>query len=235
MSIIENIPEEMIDEHVRWHTRPGRPGEGGRAIDPWPPGAVEAAPGSGAEFLVWHEGFIERFREWASSLPASTRPPAEQTEPWTAVPTGLKMGMVGWTPALAQDEARLRNMRSFTSLDDLGRFLEWGLHPFLHIGSERMWNEPVLTSFESPRSTYFWQLHGLVDQWRREWNEAASVPRPEFPTPEFPRPGGFPSPWPGPWPSPWPPPWPWPPPGPWPPFPPIPPRPGPDPAPPFRS
>lgn len=32
-----------------------------------------------------------------------------------------------------------------------------------------MHNEPVLLSFSSPRSTYFWQLHGLVDKWRSDW------------------------------------------------------------------
>ena len=32
-----------------------------------------------------------------------------------------------------------------------------------------MWDEPVLLGFESPRSSIFWQLHGLIDHWRQQW------------------------------------------------------------------
>ncbi|TDJ00723.1 MAG: hypothetical protein E2O76_04565 [Caldithrix sp.] len=55
-------------------------------------------------------------------------------------------------------------MSNFGSLDELGRFLEWSLHGFLHNAAAGMWNEQILLSFQSPRSTYFWQLHGLIDQ-----------------------------------------------------------------------
>ena len=81
----------------------------------------------------------------------------------------LKMSMLGWNVRLADEEQRLSNMSNFDSLDELGRFLEWSLHGFLHNAASRMWNEQILLSFQSPRSTYFWQLHGLIDHWRQQW------------------------------------------------------------------
>ena len=161
MPNIPNIPDEMIQEHVNWHTLSGNPGAGGRAINPWPQFGPRPALGSGEEFLVWHDGFLERFHQWVDGLPAGDRPVPQSIEPWTSIPSGLKMGMVGWNAQLAQDEARLNNMDNFASLDELGRFLEWSLHNFLHVGSRNMWDEPVILTFESPRSTYFWQLHGF--------------------------------------------------------------------------
>ena len=90
------------------------------------------------------------------------------------------MGMVGWGPGHAADEVRLSNMSNFSTLDELGRFLEWGLHGWLHIATARMWNERVLETYESPRSTYFWQLHGLIDQWRQQWVDFQAMPQPEI-------------------------------------------------------
>jgi hypothetical protein len=39
-----------------------------------------------------------------------------------------------------------------------------------------MFGESVLLTFASPRSTYFWRLHGFIDHWRQQWLdwEAAS-------------------------------------------------------------
>lgn len=169
MSNINNIPQNMIDEHINWHTKPGNPGGGGRAINPWPGGSSSPAPGSGEEFLVWHRGYVDRFHDWVGNLPARQKPNASSITPWTSIPMGLKMGMVGWNSSRAADEAQLADMSNFSTLDELGGFLEWGLHGWLHGASAQMWSEPVLTSFESPRSTFFWQLHGLIDHWRQQW------------------------------------------------------------------
>lgn len=210
MSNIENIPEEMITEHINWHTRPGNTAVGGRAINPWPSGSTDATAGSGEEFLVWHKGYLERFNNWVASLPGGEKPDAGSIEPWTSIPIGLKMGMVGWNSNRAEDETRLQNMSNFSTLDELGSFLEWGLHGWLHGASAQMWSEPVLTSFSSPRSTYFWQLHGLIDGWRQQWVDSSTqipgqrladvqelmrlVERVRRPIPRFPEP--VPEPWP---------------------------------------
>jgi len=174
MSIINNIPQAMITEHVAWHMRPGNPSAGGREIDPFPPVGPRPAPGSGEEFLVWHQGYVERFRTWVQTLPAAERDQFEtDTASWTAVPQMLKMSMLGWNTTLADEERQLSDMSNFETLDELGQFLEWSLHGFLHNAASDMNMEPVLLGFESPRSTFFWQLHGLIDHWRQAWIDAS--------------------------------------------------------------
>lgn len=171
----------MIDEHIAWHTREGNPSAGGRRIDPNPPFGRQPALGSGEEFLVWHQGFVQRFNQWVNSLPATSRPSSDSIIPWRSIPRMLKMSVQGWNRNFANEERLLENMANFSSLDDLGRFLEWSLHGFLHNAASGMWNEPVLLSFESPRSSYFWQLHGLIDHWRQQWlDEQQPEPTPLF-------------------------------------------------------
>lgn len=169
MPNIANIPDEMIEEHVRWHTREGNPADGGRSIVPWLPGRVEPTPGSGEEFLVWHGGYISRFMGWVDSLPEAERPDRTTIAPWTSIPAGFKMGMLGWNQSRAREELLLQDMANFGTHDELGRFLEWGLHGFLHSAAAGMFNESIIMSWESPRSTYFWQLHGLIEYWSQTW------------------------------------------------------------------
>lgn len=181
MSNIDNIPRAMIDEHIAWHSRPGNPNAGGRRIDPFPPFGRRPALGSGEEFLNWHQGFVQRFHQWVSGLPANQQPPANEITSWRAIPQMLKMSMLGWNVNLANEEQQLSNMSNFDTLDDLGRFLEWSLHGFLHNAARGMWNEPILLSYESPRSTYFWQLHGLIDIWQQQKvNHLPPRPNPLF-------------------------------------------------------
>ncbi len=178
MPTIQNIPQEMIDEHSAWHGRPGNPSAGGRRIHPQPPFGRRPALGSGEEFLVWHQGFLQRFHQWVGSLPTAQRPDANAIRPWLTIPQMLKMSTLGWNSALANSEQLLSNMSNFESLDELGRALEWGMHGYLHNAAGDLWNEPVLLGFESPRSSYFWQLHGLVDHWRQQWLDQQQ-PQPE--------------------------------------------------------
>lgn len=185
MPNINNIPQAMITEHVAWHMRSGNPSAGGRAIAPFPPVGPRPAPGSGEEFLVWHQGFVERFRDWVQTLPQTEREQLEtDTAPWTAIPPMLKMSMLGWNATLANEERQLSNMNNFDTLDELGHFLEWSLHGYLHNAASDMNMEPVLLGFESPRSTFFWQLHGLIDHWRQSWVEQ-SQSAPPISTPEI--------------------------------------------------
>lgn len=203
MPTINNFPEDVITEHVNWHT--AAPGNGGRIIS-------TLSPGSGEEFLVWHKGFIERFRVWVDSLATNRKPDAAAIAPWTEIPATLKMSMFFWNTARAAQEQQLQDMDNFSSLDDLGKFLEDGLHGWLHFAAANHFSEPTLMQFESPRSTYFWQLHGLIDHWRaqfvengnrRPWDrlrarflddmQVAQLPRPR---PGWPRPPWPPQPWP---------------------------------------
>lgn len=146
------IPQAMITEHVNWYARIGNLSQGGRAI---PPGQ----PGSGEEFLVWHQDFIRRYRRWRR----------ENGEPliraWNRIPAALGPVRPQWNPP---------NVMVFATLDAFGRFLESGVHIFLHDRAATVYNEPILTTFESPRSSYFWKLHGLMDTWRKRWLRAHS-------------------------------------------------------------
>ncbi|VAW74418.1 hypothetical protein MNBD_GAMMA12-163 [hydrothermal vent metagenome] len=170
MSIIEELPEAMLTEHIAWHSQPGNPVSGGRTVNPFPPIGATPAEGSGEEFLVWHEGFIQRFHDWVTTLPLARQAELQpQLEPWTAIPIMLKMSSLGWNVGYADEERQLTNMRNFQSSDDLGVFLEWSLHGFLHSAASAMNSEPVLLSFRSPASTFFWQLHGLIDHYRQTW------------------------------------------------------------------
>ena len=149
---------------IRW-LQPGNPSRGGRTINPWRAPGIGPLPGSGAEFLNWHGGYIERFNKWVTSLPANEQPDQASIQPWTAIPMGFQMGMLGWNQELSNQEQRLRDMSNFATLDDLGIFLEWGLHGAV----ARMFDESVIMTLTSPRSTYFWQLHGLIENWRQRW------------------------------------------------------------------
>lgn len=178
MPTIPNYPQNLMDEHMNWHMNPGNPAAGGRAINPWPPGATEAAPGSGEEFITWHRGYITKFHAWYDTQAFAD--PAAVT-PWHSVPSDLKMSSTGWPGAgnrFANAENRLTtDLGSFATADDLGRFIEWNIHGWLHGAASAVHGEPQLGTFMSPESTYFWQLHGLVDYW---WSQWQSRPLPKF-------------------------------------------------------
>lgn len=152
MPRIENIPQPMILEHIDWHEhvhhRAARPGE---------------------EFLVWHQGYLERFHDWVNSLSAEDQPDSESIKPWEAIPGELKVSDLGWHSFHKAAEKRIEAMSDFSSLEELGDYIDARVHDWLHGASAIAWSEPVLGTYESPRSTYFWQLHGLIDYWREKW------------------------------------------------------------------
>lgn len=145
-----SIPQSMLREHVNWHTRVGNPAQGGRAIP-------QGQPGSGKEFLNWHHGFISRYKLWRKQNGEPT------INVWSKIPSKLNPIPPNLNPP---------NVMAFNTLDKFGIFLEDGVHVLLHNRAAIVYNEPVLTTFESPRSSYFWKLHGLIDKWRKEWLKA---------------------------------------------------------------
>jgi hypothetical protein len=60
---------------------------------------------------------------------------------------------------------------NFASEDALGRFIREGLHQlFLQKAASVSWGEPDLQDFHrSPLVTQFYQLHGLIEEWRRAY------------------------------------------------------------------
>ena len=159
MPDIPNFPAHLLHEHHQWHT-------GGRR-----PPALN--PGAGLDFLMFHRNYVQKALAWYNAQPGAD--PAAVT-PWTSIPPELKRSVLGWNSGLASDESRIENdKRSFPSEDVLGRFIEFGefggnnIHGWLHGAAASHYAEPILTSFDSPRSTYFYKLHGLVDHWWQQY------------------------------------------------------------------
>jgi hypothetical protein len=171
MPTIPNFPGELLDQHHNWHTPGVHPSVGpGRAI---PMGA----PGAGIEFLTFHRNFLAQFHAWYDTT-GFTQPPFDDAmqkitlvAPWTSVPAELRDPSLGWTQTWADDETRLAtDVPDFASADELGTFIETGIHNnFLHGAAAEHYGEPLLAGFHSPQSTFFYKIHGLVDHWWSLW------------------------------------------------------------------
>ncbi|MDE0245838.1 MAG: hypothetical protein OXM59_10915 [Gammaproteobacteria bacterium] len=134
------------------------------------------APHLGARFLTWHSEFILRFHELLKTVTDDQQPDRAAITAWTAVPDELKRDIeflsqtVKWDADWEQLEMKLQtDIGSFQSLDDLAREVN-GLHGFLHLAVAHVHQEPHITDINNaPRSTYFWQIHGLVELWHLNW------------------------------------------------------------------
>jgi hypothetical protein len=157
MPRIANFPSEMLMEHEDWHHR-------GRTVS-------QGALGSGEEFLNWHSRYIKLFNAWVDALPKHERPDPKTIAPWTEIPAILKTVALGWTKWHSDAEQRLQNMANFGTHDELGRFIEDGLHNrYLHGAAAKEFGEPdIADPAKAPSSTYFWQMHGLIERWSQEW------------------------------------------------------------------
>jgi hypothetical protein len=161
MPTIPNFPSALLHKHHAWH----QPGPNlpfpGRA-------APQGTPGSGIEFLAFHRAFMAEFHEWYHSQPAHDH---AAVAPWSAIPAALKQAMFGWNGRWAADENRLMDSAGFATADELGIFIETGIHnQFLHSATAAWTGEAILgMAHSSPLSTYFYQLHGLVDHWWALW------------------------------------------------------------------
>lgn len=167
MSVIPNYPRALLDEHHKWHDPAAHPGTpGGR---PFPAGR----PGAGRNFLQFHRDYVRRFRQWYDNQPF-----ADQTavEPWAEIPAALKSSAVGWNSSLAAQEQRITNdPGSFETDDQLGTYIELGIHNWIHGATATAFNEPSVRDLHSPQSTYFYKIHGLVENWWRQWESGPVI------------------------------------------------------------
>src|SRR3954464_12066189 len=99
--------------------------------------------------------------------------------PWTSIPAVLKNpALTGWNATLAAQEARITaNSPAFATADGLGTYIEGGIHGWIHGATAIAFNEPVVANFHSPQSTYFYQIHGLVDGWWQVWESGRPQPQ----------------------------------------------------------
>ena len=157
MPNIVNISRKFVDDHRAWHDSRGRHGH------------------QDQEFLDWHVRFIEEFREWSITFSSDDREAlTEATAPWTEVPAEVRAAGA-WTADADADLAGIGEaIENSTTLDALAGFITRNIHGELHQAAAEAYREPLLDSYESPRSTYFWCLHGLIDSWRAQWASGQS-------------------------------------------------------------
>jgi hypothetical protein len=169
MPTIPDFPQDLLDIHHHWHVPSEHPGAG--------PGRQHAmgTPGGGLEFLTFHRNYMGMFHSWYDTHAFAAAPfsdPAQKValvEPWSSVPAALQADPE-W-PLWAADAGRLDSgTPDFATADALGTFIEVGIHnQFIHGAAATAFMEPLVQTFHSPLSTYFYGIHGLVDHWWSSW------------------------------------------------------------------
>lgn len=162
----------IMNKHHAWHTPGGAHGNPGRQF---PMGT----PGSGLEFLQFHQDVINQFFAWNNVHHAAS---AADIAPWSAIPAELKLPETGWpNPGFGGDlsvaEARINsNSPPFASADELGIHIETTIHNWIHgaVAASSILNLPaaektIIAGFHSVQSTFFYKIHGLVQYWWNHW------------------------------------------------------------------
>jgi hypothetical protein len=170
MPAIPDFPKDLLDQHHHWHAPDQHPDAG--------PGRLHPAgmPGGGLEFLTFHRNFMAQFHSWYDGHTFAAAPfddPVQKVRlvaAWHRVPTELRKPEYGWG-AFAADAARLDSLTpDFATADDLGTFIELGIHNnFLHGAASAEYGEPELATFHSPHISQFYGIHGLVNHWWARW------------------------------------------------------------------
>lgn len=169
MAIIPDIPDPLLDVHHHWHSPSSHTGAGaGRSH-------AAGTPGGGVEFLHFHRNFVGMFHAWYDTHSFSAPPfnnaaqKVSLVTPWTDVPAELQADSE-WG-LWSADVTRLNSgTPDFATEDDLGAFIELGVHNnFVHGAAASAYSEPIVGTFHSPQSTYFYGIHGLVDRWWSQW------------------------------------------------------------------
>ncbi|MDG0792758.1 hypothetical protein OMP38_19185 [Cohnella ginsengisoli] len=158
MPTIANFPEDLLEEHKNWH-------HAHHVDDP-----SQLRPGYGSQFLQFHRGFIRRALDWYGRQSYDS----SLVAPWQRVPEEIRQAPCYDRSA----EARiLMQPQTFRTADELGLFIEGsGLHGCIHETAAAVFNEPDLNDFDvAPRNTVFYNIHGMIDGWYRNWEAAGRV------------------------------------------------------------
>ncbi|CAI6068751.1 hypothetical protein [Cohnella sp. JJ-181] len=158
MPTIANFPADLLEEHMNWH-------HSHHVSDP-----QQLRPGYGAQFLQFHRGFIRRALDWYGRQ----RYDSSLVAPWQGVPEQIRRAPCYDRSA----EARIvMQPQSFRTADELGLFIEAsGLHGCIHETAAAVYGEPDINDFDvAPRNTVFYNIHGMIDGWYRNWEAAGRV------------------------------------------------------------
>ncbi|WP_219835195.1 hypothetical protein [Paenibacillus sp. R14(2021)] len=160
MPLIPNFPSSLLQEHMRWH-------HANHVNDP-----SQLPTGYGQNFLQFHRQYITKALQWYVQQGYDPQLVAA----WQGVPEVIRRSSCYNQGA----EARvLYNPRSFATLDQLGLFIEGSnLHGCIHQEAARAFGEEALNDFDiAPRSTMFYNIHGMIDQWYANWERAQGLAR----------------------------------------------------------
>lgn len=158
MARIPNFPQRLLDEHFRWHSN----------MD------MNVPPGVGIDFLRFHRNFLRKSLKWYKEQKLNP----DSVAPWSSIPSEIKMHP-SWNGRLEAAEIRItRNLSSFPSSDELGRYLlTSSLHDAVHAFGGDVYNEMDFSEISlSPRSTLFYQWHRLIDRWWRDFQRMQKQP-----------------------------------------------------------
>jgi hypothetical protein len=152
MATIPNFPQPLLSEHAAWH-RNMRMG-------------MQMRSGDGTDFLEFHRNFLQKSLVWYRSQRLNPR----LVEPWSSIPLEIK-NHPRWNRRLQDAENRItRSLASFNSSDELGGFiLASSLHDLIHVIGAEVFNDDDFGQISlAPRSTLFYNWHGLIDNWWRQ-------------------------------------------------------------------
>ncbi|WP_166240975.1 tyrosinase family protein [Paenibacillus turpanensis] len=152
MATIPNYPQRLLDEHFQWHSNMNM---------------MNMRQGDGADFLRFHRDFMRRSLQWYNAQGLDRRSVAA----WSSIPAEIRSHPM-WNQGLQEAEDRItRNLASFRSSEELGRFLLMSsLHDSVHVIGAEVYRDPDFGLISlAPRSTLFYNWHGLIDRWWRDW------------------------------------------------------------------
>lgn len=153
MATISNFPQDFLREHAMWHMNM----------------RMNMRTGMGKEFLQFHRDFLQKTLQWYKKQGLDPK----LVVPWSSIPKELK-SHPGWNRSLQDAENRITgNLSSFNSAEELGQFLlNSSLHDSVHVIGSIVYNDPDFGQISlSPRSTLFYNWHGLIDNWWRKLNK----------------------------------------------------------------
>lgn len=152
MTVIPNFPEQLLDEHKRWH-------HARHSVDTNNPPS-----GYGQDFLTFHRNFVAKVLDWYRQQGLDPR----LVEPWPSVPEPIRRASCYDQNA----EWRILNQpETFRSSDELGRFIEGsGIHGCIHQEAAALYGDDEINDFDlAPRNTVFYNIHGMINNWWRNW------------------------------------------------------------------
>lgn len=150
MATIPNYPQSLLNEHARWHMSM----------------QMRMRFGIGEEFLTFHRNFIQKSLQWYKGQNLNPK----LVTPWSSIPDKIK-SHPSWSGRLQNTENRITGrLSSFDSAEELGEFILFSsLHDSVHMIGSEVFNDPDFGQIQlSPRSTLFYNWHGLIDNWWKQ-------------------------------------------------------------------